>query len=52
MLIPAHAGGWLSAAVFAVPVVMLGGMMLVDRIRNRRNKRRETPPPKANDPTE
>jgi hypothetical protein len=35
----AHAGHWIESVVFAVPVVILGGAMLVDRFRNRHRDR-------------
>ena len=39
MPVHAHAGDWIESVVFAVPVVILAGAMIVDRFRQRRRGR-------------
>jgi hypothetical protein len=43
MLVAAHAGHWIESVVFAVPVVILAGAMVVDRFRQRGRDRDEAP---------
>ncbi len=36
MILPiAHAGHWLSSLIYVVPVAVLVGLLLLDRVRNR-----------------
>ena len=36
MIVPiAHAGHWLSSLIYVVPVAVLVGLLLLDRVRNR-----------------
>ena len=43
MLPLAHTGHWIESVVFAVPVAVLAGAMVVERLRERRRRHDDGP---------
>lgn len=41
MPVLAHAGHWLPQLLYAVPLVVLGGVILASKLRERRERRRQ-----------
>jgi hypothetical protein len=46
MLVVAHAGHWLAQLLYAVPLVVLLGAILVSKVRERREARDRSPRPR------
>jgi hypothetical protein len=46
MLVFAHAGHWLVQLIYAVPLVIMAGLVAVSYIRQRRNGEHPRPPKK------
>ncbi len=45
MTVPiAHAGHWLSSLIYVVPVAVLVGLLMLDRVRNRGREPEDEPP--------
>ena len=45
MLVIAHAGHWLVQLIYLVPLVVLVGVIVAGRVRDRREAGAEGPPP-------
>ena len=45
MIVVAHAGHWLVQLAYLAPLVLLVAVLVADRLRGRRTRREEAPPP-------
>ena len=51
MLIEAHAGHWLVQLIYLVPLAVLVGVIVVSKVRERREPHEERVPGDADDPS-
>ena len=49
MTVIAHAGHWLEGAIFALPVLIVAGALLVSSLREKRRRRRGESTPRRDD---